>query len=106
MVLAGILVLLALSLLPGSAIGSAIAGPAAADYGSPQPLEDTPHTRKYFYAGGKYVSDGAGANIVRDQIFVEHLIPVGGPKKKYPLVFIHGQAQTGTVCANHAQSHA
>jgi hypothetical protein len=64
-------------------------------YGTPG---ETPHIRKYLYAGGHYDSDGAGAHIFRDQMYVEHLIPLDRKVKPYPIVFIHGQAQTGTVC--------
>lgn len=56
-----------------------------------------PHTRDYFYLGGRYVDDGRGDFLLAEQTYVEHLIPVHGVKKPYPLVLIHGQAQTGTV---------
>lgn len=53
--------------------------------------------REYFYAGGSYADDGKGGHIFKDQAYVEHLTPVSGATKRYPIVFIHGQAQTGTV---------
>ncbi|KAG8676380.1 hypothetical protein FPOAC2_02476 [Fusarium poae] len=56
--------------------------------------------RSYFYVGGGYVSDGAGGEICRDQMYIEQLSPVGGAKKETPIVLIHGQAQTGTNFLN------
>lgn len=53
--------------------------------------------RKYFYAGGHYVDNGRGEHIRKGHIYVEHLTPVGGARKEYPLLFIHGQALSGTV---------
>ncbi|KAI0757782.1 Alpha/beta hydrolase family-domain-containing protein [Daedaleopsis nitida] len=61
---------------------------------------DTPHTRKYFYTGGQYVDDGTGNHIWTDQLYVEELTPVGGVRKEHPLVFIHGNGQTGTNWLN------
>jgi hypothetical protein len=58
---------------------------------------EVPSIRSYFYVGGGYVSDGAGGEVFRDQMYVERLLPVEGAKKETPIVFIHGQAQTGTV---------
>lgn len=58
---------------------------------------EVPAVRSYFYAGGQYVDDGAGGHIFRDQMYVERLQPAGGAKNETPIVFIHGQAQTGTV---------
>lgn len=55
------------------------------------------HVRTYFYTGGNYVDDGAGGHIFRDQMYVEKLVPSSGATKKTPIVFIHGQAQTGSV---------
>jgi len=31
-------------------------------------------------------------------MYVEELTPLGGSKKPFPLVFVHGLGQTGTVC--------
>lgn len=54
--------------------------------------------RDYFYAGGEYVEIGSGGgHIFENQMYVEHLVPLNGVQKPFPLVFIHGQAQTGTV---------
>ncbi|KAJ3543704.1 hypothetical protein NM208_g3431 [Fusarium decemcellulare] len=61
---------------------------------------EVPSIRSYFYVGGGYVSDGAGGEIFRDQMYVEKLVPAKGAKQKTPIVFIHGQAQTGTNFLN------
>ena len=58
---------------------------------------DIPYTRKYFYVGGDYVSDAAGDHYLKDQMYVEELNPAAGATKPWPLVLIHGFAQTGTV---------
>ncbi|CAG1997342.1 unnamed protein product [Fusarium graminearum] len=62
--------------------------------------DEIPSIRSYFYVGGAYVSDGAGGEIFRDQMYVERLSPAGGAKRETPIVFIHGQAQTGTNFLN------
>ena len=36
-------------------------------------------------------------HLFKDQTYVENLTPSGGSRQKYPIVFIHGQAQSGTV---------
>ena len=63
--------------------------------------QETPVSREYFYAGGRYVDDetGTGQHIFTNQMYVEKLSPavVVESPKTYPLVFIHGQAQTSTV---------
>lgn len=51
--------------------------------------------REYFYIGGSYVNTTTG-HLFANQMYVEKLIP-NKSSKPYPLVFIHGQAQTGTV---------
>ncbi|OJD29712.1 alpha beta-hydrolase [Diplodia corticola] len=79
-----------------SVAGAAIAG------STNQTTTETPHTRKYFYAGGHYVADSDGDHTRTDQIYVEQLTPVGGATKANPIVFIHGQAQTGTNWLNKA----
>lgn len=58
---------------------------------------ETPYHRTYFYTGGHYEANENGEHVFKDQMYVEHLIPVGGSSKPHPLVFIHGQGQTGTV---------
>lgn len=56
-------------------------------------------SREYFYAGGGYIDDGSGTgqHVFTGQMYVEKLSPAIGIPKTYPLVFIHGQAQTSTV---------
>ena len=60
---------------------------------------EIPYIRDYLYSGGRYADDGSrkGQHVFMDQIYVERLAPVNGETKTYPIVFIHGQAQTGTV---------
>jgi hypothetical protein len=53
-------------------------------------------SRDYFYVGGGYVESGSG-HLFTDQMYVEKLSPVL-QQQPYPVVFIHGQAQSGTVC--------
>lgn len=55
--------------------------------------------REYFYVGGSYVNTTSG-HLFANQMYVEKLIPKKSTQK-YPLVFIHGQAQTGTVSSTH-----
>ena len=50
--------------------------------------------RGYFYVGGKYVGE-AGKQIMQGQIYVEVLAPKE-QRRPYPLVLIHGAAQTAT----------
>ena len=64
---------------------------------SPDPNEEAPYIRNYFYVGGKYVPDASGGHAFQDQMYVERLTPLGGPRKRTPLVFIPGAGQTGTV---------
>ncbi|KAL8670911.1 MAG: hypothetical protein Q9168_004578 [Polycauliona sp. 1 TL-2023] len=56
--------------------------------------------RTYFYVGGRYDGTGMGMHVIKDQMYVERLQPVGGARMRYPLVFVHGQAQTGTNWLN------
>jgi len=58
--------------------------------------EEAPATRTYLYVGGHYVNTSAG-HIFADQMYVEKLAPIK-ISQPFPLVFISGQAQTGTVC--------
>ena len=60
------------------------------------PSQDLPVTREYFYVGGHYTDNGAGQHILKNQMYVEKLSSAY-TSKQCPLVFIHGQAQTGTV---------
>ena len=50
--------------------------------------------RGYFYVGGKYVGE-PGKEIMQGQIYVEVLAPKD-VRRPYPLVLIHGAAQTAT----------
>ena len=50
--------------------------------------------RGYFYVGGKYVGE-PGKEIMQGQIYVEVLAPKE-VRRPYPLVLIHGAAQTAT----------
>ncbi|KAG4438568.1 hypothetical protein IFR05_005943 [Cadophora sp. M221] len=61
--------------------------------------QGTPHRRSYFFIGGEYVNNSSG-NILAGQMYVEKLTPVSGRTKPYPIVFIHGGAQTGTNWLN------
>lgn len=65
------------------------------------PAESQSH-RSYFYVGGRYVDDdnGDGQHVMTGQMYVEQLLPVGGVKHPWPLVFIHGAGQTGTNFLN------
>ena len=41
-------------------------------------------------------------HFLRNQMYVESLVPQGGVTQKDPIIFVHGQGQTGTVSyANH-----
>ena len=57
------------------------------------------YTRSYFYVGGGYVDadSGDGQRIFSGQMYVEQLTPVEGVKHPWPVVFIQGAGQTGTV---------
>lgn len=55
-------------------------------------------SREYFYVGGEYQQDSdTGKHYIVGQMYTEHLIPSNGVSQPYPIVFIHGGAQTGTV---------
>ena len=55
--------------------------------------------RTYFYIGGRYIDDGNddGQHVMVEQMYVEKLSPVDVVKHPWPLVFIQGAGQTGTV---------
>lgn len=55
------------------------------------------HERSYFYVGGNYSINSDGEHIFTDQMYVEKLVPAGGVSREYPIVFMHGNGQTGTV---------
>jgi hypothetical protein len=76
---------------------SGIAGPAAmAEVKLPVPAVDQSAVAKrgYFYVGGKYVGE-TGKEIMAGQTYVEVLAPKT-QRRPYPLVLIHGAAQTAT----------
>src|SRR5690348_7240160 len=50
--------------------------------------------RGYFYVGGSYVGD-PGKKVMHGQMYVEVLTP-RNPRHPFPLVLIHGAAQTAT----------
>jgi pimeloyl-ACP methyl ester carboxylesterase len=79
-------------LLPAFAVAPARAEPPKL----PVPAFDQSAVAKrgYFYVGGKYVGE-AGKDIMDGQIFVEVLAPKD-VRRPYPLVLIHGAAQTAT----------
>ncbi|OAP59353.1 hypothetical protein AYL99_06651 [Fonsecaea erecta] len=61
-------------------------------------IVETPCHRRYFHVGGVYEEDKGtsyGGQIMRGQTYVECLTPLGGAKREYPLVFVHGGAQSG-----------
>ncbi|KAJ5997767.1 hypothetical protein N7499_005839 [Penicillium canescens] len=61
---------------------------------------EVPAQRSYMYVGGQYILNSAGQHVFADQMYVEKLTPAAGVTKPYPIVFIHGQAQTGTNWLN------
>ena len=60
---------------------------------------ESPYKRSYFYVGGEYADagNGDGQRIFTGQMYVEQLVPIDGVKRPYPIVFIQGAGQTGTV---------
>lgn len=55
------------------------------------------HNRTYLYVGGKYTINDDGEHVFTDQMYVEKLTPAR-VSKPHPIVFVHGNGQTGTVC--------
>ena len=79
------------------AVGAAIiAAPALAEVKLPVPAVDQSMVAKrgFFYVGGHYVGE-PGKDIMQGQIYVEVLAPKT-QRRPYPLVLIHGAAQTAT----------
>ncbi|KAK4460643.1 putative fusarubin cluster-esterase [Cladorrhinum samala] len=62
----------------------------------PVQAQDVPHLRTYFYVGGSYIVDGSGEHYLRQQMYVEKLVPSAGVTQPYPIVFIHGWLQSAT----------
>ncbi|MDB5414608.1 MAG: alpha/beta-hydrolase [Rubritepida sp.] len=93
-------------LLGGTAlILGALAGAAAHAQTAPAPPAALPADiaaqdqsgigrRGFFYVGGQYAGEGA-AQLMRGQIYVEVVVP-REVRQPYPLVLIHGAAQTAT----------
>ena len=79
---------------------TAALGPAATARAEPPKLpvpaidQSAVAQRGYFYVGGKYVGQ-TGNEIMEGQVYVEVLAPKD-VKRPYPLVLIHGAAQTAT----------
>src|SRR5690606_21704205 len=71
----------------------ALALPAMAGEGG-GPAPDAKPRQGYFYVGGRYVDTKAGP-IMERQMYVEYRLPAK-KTKPYPIVMIHGAAQTGT----------
>jgi len=63
---------------------------------------ESAYLRSYFYVGGQYVDDGKGTGerVFIGQMYVEQLKPISAAKQPWPVVFIHGAGQTGTVSAH------
>ncbi|KAL4967392.1 alpha/beta hydrolase [Aspergillus stella-maris] len=57
------------------------------------------HRREFFYVGGEYVNTTDGW-LFHNQMYVEKLSPQGGASQPYPIVILHGGAQTGTNFLN------
>jgi pimeloyl-ACP methyl ester carboxylesterase len=71
---------------------------------APSPIEargtagEVPAAREYFYVGGNYIPMGT-EHIFANQMYVEKLTP-SDPCQPWPLVFIHGNGQSGTNWLN------
>lgn len=92
-------------------VGHVLACSSDPDARYPQrPSQESSYIRDYFYAGGSWVDDGTGqgTRVLQGQMYVERLSPPSGATHPYPLVFVHGSGQTGTVrfafvlCAEHS----
>jgi len=80
----------------GGLLAALASVPAVAEVKLPVPAVDQSAVAKrgYFYVGGKYVGE-PGKEIMQGQIYVEVLAPKK-QRRPYPLVLIHGAAQTAT----------
>lgn len=61
---------------------------------------EAPHRREYLYVGGEYAETPDGDTIFQNQMYVEKLSSTNKNTRKFPLVFIHGRGQSGTVRSN------
>ncbi|KAH7161814.1 Alpha/beta hydrolase family-domain-containing protein [Dactylonectria macrodidyma] len=92
-----------LAVAAAALFGHGFAHPGGNPYGNSGDVStagEASHVRTFFYVGGAYVDDGSGGHIFRDQMYVEKLVPARGATQKNPVVFIHGQGQTGTNFLN------
>jgi pimeloyl-ACP methyl ester carboxylesterase len=83
-------VIAALLLAAAASLGPALH--AASPRSTPSPKPALSHS--FFFVGGAYVGNPSSPTM-HGQMFVEKLTPPG-PHRKYPLVLIHGGAQTAT----------
>lgn len=62
-------------------------------------IAESLYSRSYFYVGGEYVNAGSddGQRVFTGQMYVEQLTPIDGVKHPWPIIFIQGGGQTGTV---------
>lgn len=79
-----------LGYLPSSVLADAPQPQAAANVGG-----EASAIREYFYVGGSYVPVG-NEHLFANQMYVEKLKP-SRSLQPFPLVFIHGNGQSGTV---------
>jgi pimeloyl-ACP methyl ester carboxylesterase len=85
-----------LHILFAALLAASLGGPVRAEVKLPVPAVDQSAVaqRGFFYVGGHYVGE-PGKEIMEGQIYVEVLAP-HEQKRPYPLVLIHGAAQTAT----------
>src|SRR5258708_3536257 len=83
-----------LAFLPALAAAAAPARAASPKLPVPAVDQSAVGQRGYFYVGGKYVGE-PGKEIMQGQVYVEVLAPKD-VRRPYPLVLIHGAAQTAT----------
>ena len=76
-----------------AALWCAVVFAAQAQVGGIKPGNGHPQ-QGYFFVGGKYV-EGKTGPIMERQMYVEYRFPAK-VTQKYPIVMIHGAAQTGT----------
>lgn len=67
---------------------------ASGAQGAPSTVPTSVAERGFFFVGGEYVGE-PGRQIMRGQMYVEALKPKA-VSKPYPIVLIHGAAQTAT----------
>ncbi len=82
------------ALLAATGLLAGCASPLAVTTTSASPERSAVAQRGFFYVGGTYTG-APGKEIMRGQMYVEKLTPVA-VKQPYPLVLVHGAAQTAT----------